>query len=207
MDYISSWALCPLFHLRDMRSLSGMVSTLPHETESFAKGDVILRQGFVTRSVFIVLSGSLSALWMGETIRSWRSGDAAAAALAVDGRRSLWEWVASEDGTVLAFITPDTLRMDPEISANLEKVLAADALETAEQSLILTRHGVREKLLCYLKVCASRAHGSAFPLLESQKDIAQQLGVTPVSVAREMEKLKKEGIVTITGRRCTLKNI
>ena len=87
---------------------------------------------------------------------------------------------------------------------NLLKITIDKTEEKNERIAILTKKTIRNKLLEYFNIAASK-HGSKFIYLPFNFiDLADYLAVDRSAISRELRNLKEEGFIEIKGKRITL---
>ena len=69
---------------------------------------------------------------------------------------------------------------------------------------VLSRRSIRDKLLCYFSLLASRAGGSGFSLPFSLSALADYISADRSAMMRELKKMRDVGEVRIDGRKVTI---
>src|SRR6516225_6497391 len=118
--------------------------------------------------------------------------------------------------SVILFLPRDTVfawcRRQPDIALGMARVLARRVRRFATLAEELALRGVEDCLAGYL-VC--RAEESGRPLrdgmeillTESNQDIVDQIGTVREVVSRSLGALRREGLISISGRRLIVSNI
>ncbi len=69
---------------------------------------------------------------------------------------------------------------------------------------ILSRRSIRDKLLCYFRICCLEAGGPAFTLPFSLSALADYISADRSAMMRELGRMRQEGLVAVDGRRVTV---
>ena len=70
---------------------------------------------------------------------------------------------------------------------------------------VLSRRSIREKLQCYFRLCRLEAGADTFQLPFTLSALADYISTDRSAMMRELKKLREEGVVSIEGRRVTLR--
>ena len=87
---------------------------------------------------------------------------------------------------------------------NLFRLVTEKATSLSERVEVLSRRSIREKLLRYFQLQAAKGHGPSFQLPFSLSALADYISADRSAMMRELKKMRKEMLVTITGRQVTL---
>lgn len=113
---------------------------------------------------------------------------------------------ASEDSSLILF-SDDMMRRStysPQVAQNLVEILADDNIRKANKIEILTTIGLRNKILKYLNILSSKANGPTVSIRMNQSQLAEYLFVNRSNLSKELNNMKREGIIDIQGDRYTL---
>lgn len=113
---------------------------------------------------------------------------------------------ASEDSLLILF-SDDMMRRStysPQVAQNLVEILADDNIKKAYKIEILTTTGLRNKVLKYLSILSSKADGPVVTVRMNQSQLAEYLFVSRSNLSKELNDMKREGIIDIQGNRYTL---
>ena len=70
---------------------------------------------------------------------------------------------------------------------------------------VLSRRSIREKLLRYFELQAAKNTGGTFSLPFSLSALADYISTDRSAMMRELKKMRQEMLVTVSGRRITLR--
>lgn len=113
---------------------------------------------------------------------------------------------ASEDSQLILF-SDDMMRRStysPQVAQNLVELLADDNIRKAYKIEVLTTIGLRNKILKYLSILSSKANGPTVSIRMNQSQLAEYLFVNRSNLSKELNNMKREGIIDIHGDRYTL---
>lgn len=113
---------------------------------------------------------------------------------------------ASEDSRLILF-SDEMMRRStysPQVAQNLVEILADDNIRKANKIEILTTIGLRNKVLKYLSILSSKADGPTVSIRMNQSQLAEYLFVSRSNLSKELNDMKREGIIEIRGDRYTL---
>ena len=109
---------------------------------------------------------------------------------------------AAEDAAVL-WLNPDRLRadaprtcpLDDRLAERFTAMLAERTLRMNDRIQILSKIGLREKLVTYLSQCARAAGSDSFSVPLSREELAVYLGVNRSALSRELSRMRADGLV------------
>ncbi|NLD18723.1 MAG: Crp/Fnr family transcriptional regulator [Clostridiales bacterium] len=87
----------------------------------------------------------------------------------------------------------------------LLELLANDNIKKLYRVEILSRRGLRDRILAYLHVMSGNIGSQTFRINMSREQIARYLCVNRSALSYELNEMKREGIIDFTGRIFTLK--
>ena len=87
---------------------------------------------------------------------------------------------------------------------NLFHLVTEKAMFLSERVEVLSRRSIREKLLRYFQLQATKERGRSFLLPFSLSALADYISADRSAMMRELKKMREEMLVTITGRQVTL---
>lgn len=106
---------------------------------------------------------------------------------------------------VLAFENPN-LKYYNQFLKNILNITNTLIKNKNERIEVLTKKSIRDKLLEYLKIESKKRGSKIIYLPFSYTDLADFLSVDRCAMSREFSNLKKEGFITVKGRKITLNN-
>ena len=87
---------------------------------------------------------------------------------------------------------------------NMLQLISQKTLLLSQRVEILSCRSIREKLLHYFALCSHRQASDTFSLPLSMSALAEYICADRSAMTREMSRLKKEGILSVQGRKITL---
>ena len=87
---------------------------------------------------------------------------------------------------------------------NLFIILENNAKDTNERISILTKKGIRNKLLEFFDILYSKTNSRNLYLPLTYTELADYIAVDRSAMSRELKTLKEEGFIQVTGKRITL---
>ena len=201
----------PIFQGIGETALAEMFTCGGARCKTYAKGEVLLRAGCITREVGIVQAGGVNIenidLWGNRSILSYvPAGQVFAETYAcLPQAKSDVNVVAAQHSEVLLLQVQKVLTLCPtacpfhrRILQNLLEVTANKNRQLSLKLEILSRKTTREKLLAYLSSQAALAPGggkAAFVIPFNRQQLADYLSVDRSAMTVELGKLKKEGLI------------
>ena len=88
---------------------------------------------------------------------------------------------------------------------NLFRLVTDKATSLPERVEVLSRRSIREKLLRYFELQAAKNAGGTFFLPFSLSALADYISTDRSAMMRELKKMRQELLVTVSGRRITLR--
>lgn len=173
----------------------------------YARGDALHRPGDVFPAFGFVLSGTVHVLsydYNGAPMimATVTSGETFGESLCYL-RQPAWVHVrAAEDAAVL-WLDPARLHadapyvspLDARLAERFTAMLAERTLRMNDRIQILSKVGLREKLVTYLSQCARRAASDSFSIPHSREELAVYLGVNRSALSRELSRMRAEGMI------------
>ena len=87
---------------------------------------------------------------------------------------------------------------------NMFEIINLKSKEVNERIDILTRKGIRNKLLAYFEIMYKKNNSRNIYLPYTFTELADYIGVDRSAMTRELKSLKDEGFIMTTGKRITL---
>ena len=88
---------------------------------------------------------------------------------------------------------------------NLVRLVTDKATSLSARVEVLSRRSIREKLLRYFELQAAKNAGGTFSLPFSLSALADYISTDRSAMMRELKKMRQEMLVTVSGRRITLR--
>ena len=88
---------------------------------------------------------------------------------------------------------------------NMFRLVTEQVRRLSRRVEVLSRRSIREKLQCYFRLCCLEAGADAFQLPFTLSALADYISTDRSAMMRELKKMREEGLVTVDGRRVTLR--
>ena len=192
----------PLFQGIGETALAEMFTCGGARCKTYAKGEVLLRAGCITREVGIVQAGGVNI----ENIDLW-------------GNRSILSHVPAgqvfaetAEETEVLFLNMDVLIHTPHPDSEWQPVLVQNLLNISlhknlalsERIFCTTPKTVRGRLLLYLSNQAAKAGSKSFRIPFDRQGLADHLNLDRSALSKELGKMRDEGILETTKNEFTL---
>lgn len=87
---------------------------------------------------------------------------------------------------------------------NMFRLLAEQSKQLSRRVDVLSRRSIREKLVCYFRICRLETGSNTFLLPFSLTALAEYISNDRSAMMRELQKMRKEGMISSNGRQITL---
>lgn len=199
---------CPLFHGVSEENISAMLGCLDARERTYAKGELIFRDGEAADRVGIVLEGNIHILkedHIGNrsVIGTVEPGQLFGEVFACAGMERLpVSALATTDCRVLLVACTKIITTCPAschfhnlVIRNLLHIVARKNLMLNQKIEFLSKKTTREKLLTFLSAHAKAQGTRIFSIPYDRQSLADYLGVERSAMSAELSKLKKEGVL------------
>ena len=215
-DYMEDLAQLPLFEDFRRDDLRNHLMERGTALHRYLKNEMIYLQGQTASRMDIVLSGKVSVQRLDEKgnvlrIEDFRKGSLIGANLIFSTFRTYPMTVVSEEETVLLSLdAPLILKL-----CTLNRDFMVQFLKAvSDRTLVLTNKieeispgTLRKKLLDYLTYEQKFQKSSCIVLDGTKKQLAERLGVQRTSLSRELQKMKKDGLIVYDRNAIRIKNL
>ena len=92
-----------------------------------------------------------------------------------------------------------------QLLENLLGLMSQKAFDLSERVEVLSCRTIREKLLCYFRICAGQNQSLSFTLPFSLSDLTDYICSDRSAMMRELKRLREEGFLEISGRNVRFK--
>lgn len=126
---------------------------------------------------------------------------------ALSGKKTSPLQLTADDDTCVIFFDVQNIfnsTFEKLLVKGLMELLANDDIKKLYRIEILSKKGLRERILAHFYVLASKNNGCSFDLNMSQKQLARYLCVNRSALSYELNQMKREGIIILEKRRVTL---
>ena len=87
---------------------------------------------------------------------------------------------------------------------NMFRLVADQTQRLSRRVEVLSRRSIRDKLLCYFRLCCLEAGGREFTLPFTLSALADYISTDRSAMMRELRKMRQEGLVAVDGRRVSV---
>lgn len=121
-----------------------------------------------------------------------------------------YEIVTKEDSKIIVIEYDNiinancNLKVYNQFIKNLFEIVAMQSLQKTERIEILTKKTTRDKLLEFFEITSKKRGTKSIYLDYSFTDLASYLSVDRSAMSRELSYLKKEGFISVKGKKITL---
>ena len=210
--YLKSVAMSGLFKYLDetaCRKAWDELNMMPRRYDSqqviYGQDEPVFRPGIVHSG--LVKGEHLHAEGASNLAYYYGRGEVFAFEGALSGKKtSPLQITADDDACVIFFDVQNVFNSTFErfLLKGLMELLAHDAIKKLYRIEILSKTGIRERIMAHFYVMASKTDGRSFALNMSQKQLAQYLCVNRSALSHELNQMKREGIIALEKRRVTL---
>ena len=197
-----------IFQGMSEREISDALKELNAVTKKYKKGTTILHAGSTTKSMGLVLEGSVTIenndIWGNKTILSHVGKNqffAETYGLLAD-EPMLVDVVANEDCQILfltiGFLHRGTRKQDAwtvKIMSNLLTISTHKNLMLSGRSFHTAPKSVRGRVLSYLNAMSLQNRSTEFDIPFDRQQLADYLNLDRTSLSKELGRMKREGII------------
>jgi len=201
--------------VRMMNSIEPFVNIEPHRleeairkenirTKRFQGNQLVYLQGDVCNSMDLVLEGTIDIHSIDQegnviTLARYSKDDILGVNLLFTKDTTYPFSVTAVEDTEILQLTKGLLlelsRDNPRFTESLLQVVSDKALSLANWITEISMKTLREKILDFVQMEKKKQARERIILPSSKKDLAERLGVQRTSLSRELQKMKKEGIL------------
>ncbi len=200
-----------LFKNMNENDILDFFKNIPYIKKTYEKDETVLHSGEKTRSIGIVLSGTVHVVYSdfwgnSNIIAEIGEKDIFAEAYAVAGRPPDISAIAAADSEI---VFADIFKAPPErlypIYANFTQILASKNIRLNQKLRHISQRTTREKLISYLSSEAIKAGGESFEIPFNRQQLADYLSVERSAMSAELSKMRKDGIIDFCKNKFCLK--
>lgn len=212
LAYMESAASSGLFKYIAPSQYSTVWSELNMAPRSYEKQQIIYGQDEPVRRAAIVHSG----LVKGERLHPegasdlayyYAKGELFAFEGALSGKKTSPMQLTAEEKTVVIFFDAQRLfssSFESALSRGLLELLANDDIKKLYRIEILSKRGLRDRILSHLHMLSARSGSNTFSLGMSREQLAHYLCVNRTALSYELNQMKREGIIDMDKRNIKL---
>ena len=201
----------PLFEGFKNETIPNLLHCLSAHEKRFNKGEIIALTGNKVQEIGLILEGYVDTEYIDyegkrNIISSIHSGGLLGDAFGFTEEGVYPVDIVSQCDSAILFLSinkllhPCTLSLEEQerLMSNLLSIVANKFNSLAEKSILLSRRSTKEKLLAFFYQKAKEAKGMPFTIPFNQQELADYLFVERSGLSLELNKLKKEGILTLS---------
>lgn len=212
-EYLKSVAMSGLFKYLDEKHFEQAWRELNMAPHNYSNQQIIYGQGDIVNRAGIVHGG----LVKGERLHSegtsslayyYAKGEVFAFEGALSGKRtSPLQIMADEDTCVMFFDVQKIFAssFERQLTKGLMELLANDDIKKLYRIEILSKKGLRDRIMTHFELMASRNDGHSFTLNMSREQLAKYLCVNRSALSHELNEMKREGVIDFIGKKYILR--
>lgn len=193
-----------------------MFHSSKYEIRKYEKGQIIYLKNEICQTMDIIITGQVSVQKIDEngnvlTINVFSDRDILGAGLIFSSRNHYPMIVAAISKTTILHIKRELVL---ELCQSNVSFMVALMKEISDTTIILTDKinaislkTIRKCIIDFLKYEHHIQKSASIRLNISKKELAERLGIQRSSLSRELNKMRKDGLVEYDSRTITLKNI
>lgn len=215
LTYIEAIAGMSLFSSFTKEELVRLFKSKEYEIKRYEKGQVVHLQNEICRHVDIILDGKAAVQNITEngnvlTVSVFSPRDIIGASLIFSSSNHYPMTVVAASGTSILHMHRE---MIIRLCKNSEIFMVGFMKSISDRSLVLTDKisalsvkTIRKSILYFLSYESHLQESNIVKLPLSKKDLAERLGVQRSSLSRELNKMRKDGLLEYDARTITLQN-
>ncbi|NLJ34384.1 MAG: Crp/Fnr family transcriptional regulator [Firmicutes bacterium] len=182
----------------------------------YAGGQVIYVQGELCRSMDIILAGRVSVQRIDEEgnilkVAVFATGDLVGANLLFSQSNLYPMTIVAEEKTVILHLYKELIlglgQSSKSFMAELLAVVANKTLLLTDKIHALSLKTIRQQVCDFLQYEYHVQKSDVLELKISKKELAQRMGVHRTSLSRELNKMRREGLIDYDARTITLRGL
>lgn len=202
-EYLDTLKLSGLLAEMGQTQRDAAAAELQFQVCTYSRDEIIFLEGEAVQEIAILhggtvrgekfhLEGNIDLLYL------YRKGETFGAEAAVSRLKSSpLTYVANEDSTVilLSFKEICQSRHAGPITLALLQILADDNIKKLYKIEMLSKRGLRERIMTYLRIMKKKSGKETFSIHMDQMQFAQYLCVNRSALSYELNEMKREGII------------
>lgn len=198
-----------LFKYLDEKDYSKAWQELNMAPHNYNDQQVIYGQGHMVKRAGIVHSG----LVKGERLHPegtaslayfYAKGEVFAFEGALSGKQTSPLQITADDDTCVIFFDVQKIfasSLERALTKGLMELLANDDIKKLYRIEVLSKKGLRDRILTYFHMMANKNDGCSFTLNMSRQQLANYLCVNRSALSYELNEMKREGLIHFTGKK------
>lgn len=214
--YLEAMIQIPIFRSLEKDELKHFLSCSRYELKEYGKGQMIYLKHDKCNTMDIILEGKIAIQSIEEngnilTIEIFSSGDMIGANLIFSDRNEYPMTVTSLAKSTIIHLQKQLVL---EICKEKELFMYSLLNEIANKTLILTdkmneiiMKSIRQRIVDFLEYEFHQQGRNIIRLSTTKKELAERLGVQRASLSRELNKMKRDGLIDYDVKSITIKNV
>lgn len=216
-ELISMLKKTKIFQGLDGRELEKICDIVMPLEKAYAKNEIILNQGEPAQKIGILKRGSAISVKYhydgnAQILRIYNQGEVFSLEAVNTSLSTSPVTVISQTDCEVVFIPYSKLLDSESVSDTVKKRIMTNAGEILSNELIrlaykidvLSKRTLRERIMTYLSLIRERNEGSTFDIGMNQEQFAQYLCVNRSVLSKELNIMRKSGLIDYKGNRFTL---
>lgn len=204
----------PLFRDLPHNIKQGLLEKLDYSIYNIEKKDIIANQGTPCKKLYVLLKGKLrvdiiDGLGNRVMIEYIVAPRAFATPHLFTSNNTLPATFTAIENSILFTATKEStfklISEDPKVLHNFLCITGNCNICTVSRLKTLSRKTVRERFIVYL-LEHKAPHSTSVTLVHTQSELAEYLNVTRPALSKEINKMIKEGIIQMTGKKLEVLN-
>jgi len=215
-QYLDALAGLSLFNRFSREELKQMFDASSYEIKRYTKGQIIHLQNEVCQAMDIILEGKVAVQKIDQegnvlTINVFSAPDIIGAHLVFSTNNTYPMTIISETNTVILRLPQELIvelgQKNLDFMVVLLKTISDRTLILADKIRAISHKSIRQQIVAYLTYEYHLQKSPVIKLSYSKKELAERLGVQRSSLSRELNKMRREGLLEYDARTITLKNL
>lgn len=205
-----------LFHGLKTDEIEGLLLNVKYKILRYKRNEIYTLEGMNCCHVDLVLSGCVTAYMVGDSGKSLLMGKIGAGAVIAPA--FVYAKSHKMPVTVKADANTEVLRMSPgellrfidgnaTVRHNFIVCISEVVVYLTQKIHMLNLMTARQKVVSYLKELCRQQGGNIVDLGCSRQELADSFGIQKYSLARILSELAGQGIITVEGRRITIRDM
>ena len=205
-----------LFRSFPREELKRIIDASGFEIKEYQKGQIIHLENAVCQSMDIVIEGKVAIQKIDEegnvlTINVFSAPEIIGAHLIFSINNIYPMTVVAEAEVVIMRLNRKLIielgQFDPDFMVALLQVISDRIIILADKIKIISHNTIREQVIAYLTYEYHLQKSRVIKLNYSKKELAERLGVQRTSLSRELNKMRRDGLIDYNTKTITLKEL
>jgi len=215
-QYLDALSGLSLFNVFSREELKELFDGSSYEIKRYTKGQIIHLQNEVCQAMEIILEGKVAVQKIDQegnvlTINVFSAPDVIGAHLVFSTNNTYPMTIISETNTVILRLPQGLIielgQHNLDFMVALLKTISDRMLILADKIRAISHKSIRQQIIAYLTYEYHLQKSPVIKLSYSKKELAERLGVQRSSLSRELNKMRREGLLEYDARTITLKNL